>query len=754
MRARRLAGIPLAPGETRSLKAPQDKPRLIPVICVEFSNKAALFPAAQYQTLLFAEGADKWSMKTYYRDISNKIFNIDGRVIGPYKLPDKDTDYEGGNNGLGGAHFGGLLKTAFTTADGDIDFGQFDNDGPDGVPNSGDDDGKVDTLFIIHPEVGGECEKAGNLQNIWSHSWHYSEGLGHSAPFETADKSNRVDPETNQPIPGAKILIEDYTIQPGLSCSSTPTAPKIIEIGVFCHEYGHALGLPDLYDRTEPKAECVGCWCLMGSGSYGGDNLHADRPSHMSPWCKQYLGWADVKPLLSVASHSFEPVDVKNRVYKFVVPGTSNLEYFLVEYRRKKGWDEFLHGEGLAIWHIDERMGAESPNWPFAPEDQGQNDSPNVVTAGSFEPSHQLVALIQSDGANQLEIPGASNRGDASDLFKSGDFDDDPTLKKGSRAYSGSKTGLALKGISSAPMDMMKAQVVIPATPLAAPASFAAPAPPALTAEQSESVRFVKGIAATLKNQGVKGLNAADKVKLDQVPNHLLHAAEYDSSILLKRIAGSGRTKIIDKSMMAAMPDLPLVQGLVNSDSDNKITVQFDSTGKIIERVTEISADLGTMTTAADAEQRISRWQQFVSNKEVTLTKVPAETSSVAGQTERFTQNIKVDDKSLPIFGKQLVYYYAGNKLVGVSNSPVESDLQIIGKPGELTEAHAREMVARVMGLPEKVTDKLTIIEGLYIADEQPNKARVATKVLVPAGSNQRDIEVYLDGAGKVLEIK
>lgn len=423
MRARRLSGIPAAPGQSLSLRGN----RSIPVISVEFKNIAASFPSADYQKLLFDEGGKAWSMSTYYQKASNGMFGVGGKVLGPYKLAANDSAYEGANNGLGGDHFGKLLEESFTKADADIDFGQFDNDGPDGNPNSGDDDGFVDTVLLIHPEIGGECRKPGALRNIWSHSWHYSKGMGHDNSFTTNDNSNRIDDDTGLPVPNAKILIEDYTVQPGLSCNSTPTAKQIIEIGVFCHEYGHALGLPDLYDRSEPKSHGIGTWCLMASGSYGGDDNHADRPCHMSAWCKHYLGWADVQPLTS-ALLNFEPVEKRNRVYRFTVPGTKNLEYFLIEYRSKGGWDEFLHTGGLAIWHVDERVGGTSANWPFAPENEGQNDSQNTLSLNPpplFEPKHQLVALIQADGGMHLENANAGNRGDAGDLFQSGEFDDD-----------------------------------------------------------------------------------------------------------------------------------------------------------------------------------------------------------------------------------------------------------------------------------------------------------------------------------------
>ncbi|MDZ7779086.1 MAG: hypothetical protein U5R14_03995 [Gemmatimonadota bacterium] len=59
-------------------------------------------------------------------------------------------------------------------SDPDFDWGRFDNDGPDGIPNSGDDDGYVDALAVMHPTPGAECD--GDLSRIWSHKWNLRRG--------------------------------------------------------------------------------------------------------------------------------------------------------------------------------------------------------------------------------------------------------------------------------------------------------------------------------------------------------------------------------------------------------------------------------------------------------------------------------------------------------------------------------------------------------------------------------------------------
>ncbi|MEJ7639163.1 MAG: immune inhibitor A domain-containing protein [Singulisphaera sp.] len=127
--------------------------RSLPVILLEYKNVPAPFPAGTYKELLFGEGNKKKTMTRYYKDASGARLKVTGQVLGPYKLPKEDTYYENRMNG-GGKPFGEMLTFGLRKADEGVDFGQFDNDGPDGRPNSGDDDGVVDTLFFIHPEAG------------------------------------------------------------------------------------------------------------------------------------------------------------------------------------------------------------------------------------------------------------------------------------------------------------------------------------------------------------------------------------------------------------------------------------------------------------------------------------------------------------------------------------------------------------------------------------------------------------------------
>jgi len=246
----------------------------VPVFCGKYSNTGAdPFPIAALQTKLYDGPNAPRTLSEFYAEISYGALNLTGTVYGWTTLPNTDAFYTGAGtcNGLcGTSNVDDFIVGCLNANDGAVDFGQYDNDGPDGNPNSGDDDGYVDFAAFVHPERGAECGVNGN---IWSHRYNLTSLMGSS--YATNDPRNG----------GGVIRVNDYVIQPILNCDDL----TMIDIGVFCHEYGHAFGLPDLYD-VNGGSQGVGHWCLMGSGSWN----TPDDPAHMSAWSKDRLGWADV----------------------------------------------------------------------------------------------------------------------------------------------------------------------------------------------------------------------------------------------------------------------------------------------------------------------------------------------------------------------------------------------------------------------------------------------------------------------------
>ena len=358
--------------------------RKIPVLMSRFSNTAAApYPEGDLQKELFDGPWPTGTMTDFYKEISYGTFTVTGTVSPWQGLPRTDTFYEGGANcnGIcGTSKVGDFLKDTLDASDAAVDFAQYDNDGPDGAPNSGDDDGFVDFVAFVHAEAGGEC---GN-SNIWSHRWSYS-GWTSGAIYTTADNK----------AGGGKIKVDDYVIMPALACDGT----TMIQIGVFAHEFGHAFGLPDLYD-TDPDngdSEGIGNWCLMAGGSWGGDGQSPEKPVHMSAWAKEFLGW--VNPTNVTAE--LNPASLKSaedNADVLKVPISAS-QWYLVENRQKKLFDTKLPAGGLLVWKINQA----------------------VVTSGlanntvNADENNKGVDLEEADGLAHLDA--GANRGDAGDAF-------------------------------------------------------------------------------------------------------------------------------------------------------------------------------------------------------------------------------------------------------------------------------------------------------------------------------------------------
>ena len=242
----------------------------IPIVTLTFGNMPSPpYPVADLQRQLFDGPSPTGTMSEHYREMSGGGFDVSGEVFDWVPLPQNDVFYAGpaGCNGIcTSARLGEMLTAALAGIDQTVDFSRFDNNGPDNMPNSGDDDGFVDFVAFVHPESGGEC--GGVNDNIWSHRFSIQSWTG--ANFETDDVGQQ----------GINILVDDYVIMPAFACDGQ----TMIQIGVFSHEFGHAFGLPDLYDSQAPDESAgIGGWGLMASGSWGGDGSSRPKsPSHMT----------------------------------------------------------------------------------------------------------------------------------------------------------------------------------------------------------------------------------------------------------------------------------------------------------------------------------------------------------------------------------------------------------------------------------------------------------------------------------------
>lgn len=365
----------------------------VPIVAMTFANTPGTpYPVAELQQQLFTGPWPTGTMSDHYREMSGGRFNVTGEVFDWTPLPREDVFYAGplGCNGLClNSRLGDALTTALAAIDDTVDFRRFDNDGPDNRPNTADDDGFVDFVAFVHPEPGGECAPRGTSDDIWSHRFSLRSLTGSN--FATNDPGRQ----------GVSIMIDDYVIMPAFACDGGTMIP----IGVFSHEFGHAFGLPDLYDtRNPPRSAGMGGWDLMASGSWGGDgSTRPMTPSHMSAWSKEFLGWLAPRVIEEDESDiEIRPVIGSGDAVRVDYAGAADPDdtrYLLLEYRKQEGFDSSLSRGGLLVTEINNtRVQAGLVN--------------NSVNARQFEMG---VNVVEADGRRQLDRN--QSRGDAGDVF-------------------------------------------------------------------------------------------------------------------------------------------------------------------------------------------------------------------------------------------------------------------------------------------------------------------------------------------------
>jgi len=262
----------------------------IPTILGKFIDSpfASPFERADIETAFFGDGPG--TVKEFYTEVSGGRVTIIGQVTDWAQSSLTARAVTGGESAIvpSSSRIGDFIQDLLDEQ-GAVDWGAFDNDGPDGVPNSGDDDGFVDALAVMHPDRGGECGGIGAGDRIWAHKWSLaSAGVG----VYTTD---------SPAAGGAFIRIDDYFVQGAESCDNPG---QMNEIGVFAHEAGHAFGLPDLYDSCSGQSYCpadgashsgAGRWELMASGSWGCDGSTPETPCHMGAHYSCYQ-WKPMGP--------------------------------------------------------------------------------------------------------------------------------------------------------------------------------------------------------------------------------------------------------------------------------------------------------------------------------------------------------------------------------------------------------------------------------------------------------------------------
>ncbi len=261
----------------------------------------------------FTDYGGTGSARQYFIDQSHGAFRPKFDLYGPVKLPRRRSHY-GSNDYWGNDQYAWQMVTdALSILDDEVDFSKYDTDG----------DGYIDNIYVFY--AGGGEATGGGANSVWPHSWDIDAANVGTYSYDG-------------------VTVNHY------ACSNEWEAQsqKPGGIGTFVHEFSHVLGLPDLYATTYTSAFTPGTWSVLDYGPYNNDGR---TPPAYSAYERNALGWMEPKVLGEPATVSMKPITDSNEAY--IIPTSKKNEFFLVENRQQEGWDEFIPGHGMLVWHID-----------------------------------------------------------------------------------------------------------------------------------------------------------------------------------------------------------------------------------------------------------------------------------------------------------------------------------------------------------------------------------------------------------------
>ena len=286
------------------------------------------------------------SVRKYFSDQSDGQYIPDFDVIGPVTLKNNVAHY--GKNDIYGDDVlpGDMVVEACNIANANygVDFTKYDNDG----------DGEVDFVYIIY---AGKGEADGGAdKTIWPHNWDLETEYDYGYCTYRKNK-RRFDGK----------YINNYACSGELNGADARTG-----IGTIAHEFGHVIGLPDLYDidygQNYEDEATPGAWHIMDGGSYNNDGK---TPPNYTIYDKYFLGWKtptnpgntpQTLTLQAAGTDGYNAYQITSG--NDLLAATSTTTAYYIENRQQSGWDAYLPGHGLVIWKIMYNQSAWENNIP------------------------------------------------------------------------------------------------------------------------------------------------------------------------------------------------------------------------------------------------------------------------------------------------------------------------------------------------------------------------------------------------------
>lgn len=349
----------------------------IPVILVEFSdvefsveNPKATFDKYLNGKELFNKetdpemGQNYASVAKYFKDMSFGKFEPEFEVYGPVNLGKPLATYGAGYSSQ--ENMGLLLTDACTAVDNEVDFTQYDSN----------DDGNIDLIYIIY--AGFSQSIAGNSTDCIHPKSGY---LSLAKSFDGMD-------------------VKRYGVNNELNGTPADQAdgPIINGIGLFCHEFSHCMGLPDLYPKSGSIAEaCINqnmdYWSLMDAGEYTGNGY---RPTAYTAWERERLGWMEIGTLTGPSNVELKSLDEGGTAFRiYNDKDETGHEYYIVENVQNNGWNKKLFGNGLMVTHVDYLSSQFSLGGCKVNNTEGHPRMHVMAADGMFVPEYFLGSTIE-----------------------------------------------------------------------------------------------------------------------------------------------------------------------------------------------------------------------------------------------------------------------------------------------------------------------------------------------------------------------
>ena len=331
-------------------------------------------PPARFDSMLYSTGVytgqqyRQGSLNDFYLENSYGNYDVRGGVAGNrwFMSSYNYSSYYDGNYMLSTGY--SLASEGVEQVDQFVDFSQYDLN----------QDDTIDALFMVH--AGADGADNGDVNCCWSHA------------------IPRFNYRTND-----GVVIRGVTNVPEFAMVTPDRETTMCCIAVMCHELGHLVGLPDLYDQSRWDWG-PGYWSLMSYGAWGAGGNTPWSPSHMDAWCKNEAGF--ITP--EVVTHNMYDVripDVETNPACFKVwrQGRDTDTCFYLENRQQKGFDTPLPGAGLAIWHIDPAQGS---MWNYV--DLEEDSTSHLDSGFRYRPDPHVYHQEMGDTSDVL--PGNWNR--------------------------------------------------------------------------------------------------------------------------------------------------------------------------------------------------------------------------------------------------------------------------------------------------------------------------------------------------------